>query len=70
MKIPVTGDPTIDAATVRAAIAAQEAKDKVDSQVAALKRQVGQVVSWARRKHAILSRKIKQVAHDIKERTT
>lgn len=67
MKIPVTGDPTIDAQVVKAAIAAQEAKAKVDNQVADLRKQVSQLGAWARRKRATLTREVRKVLTKTKQ---
>lgn len=69
MKIPVTGNPDIDAATVKAALAALEARERAEAGVDTLRQHLTDLRGWARRKRATLTRKVKTIIHDIKERT-
>lgn len=70
MRVPITGNPVLDAASVRLALRLAEARQEAIARAAGLVRQVEgiRLRTWARRQRILLARRVAQVARQARQR--
>ncbi len=67
MKIPITGNPEVDAQVVKAAIAALEARERAEAGASDLRQRVDALRGWVRRKRGTLTREVRKVLTKTKQ---